>query len=102
MELLSSSTSSDDEMPSVPSPPSSPTPIVNLQQIETAAIDNNNDDLLPDKCSYTSDDFYGRNVMISDYPGVRDEAEWIEYLNEPDRIELRQGITKIQAEDWKD
>lgn len=65
--------------------------------------DNHNDDnnsLVLDDCSYTSNEFYGTDML--DYTSFEDESEWYQYLNEIDRLELQRGETKVQAEDWTD
>ena len=63
--------------------------------------DNEEESLLPDDdFSYTSDDFYGRNVVDCP-PSEIEDSEWYSYLHESDRREIEKG-QKISPEDWTD
>ena len=73
-------------------------------QDEEEHLDNNqeNDDdsISLGDVSYSSDEFYGRN--IDETPFDNDEMDWYQYLNDSDRLEIQRGHTKVQPEDWTD
>ena len=60
---------------------------------------NDDNDSLLDEDLYTSNKFYGRDMI--DYTSYEDESEWYQYLSENDRLEIQNG-TKVQPEDWTD